>query len=293
MEIILIHGDNESQIEQVIVQWKESFKQKYPNSEVEKFDNLNYQQIYNLALKSDMFADKKLYILQNSINNIAKEEFNKIFNIETQDIILFLEKSIVRKNLKVFKEIEKNHKIYSYLLKDFNLKKYIEQELKKYNKTINPINLNLLHNKLLNQINNAALEINKLCLIETQEITKDHIDQHIIANLETSIFELTNNLFQNKTNYLQTLNNLKIENIEEIYIINMLIWQLKTLSQIKLNDTKNLNPFVVRNNSQVAKQITIQQLQETLNQILDIEYQIKTGKIKTRQESYQYLQDLV
>ena len=293
MEIILVHGDNESQIKQVVLQWKENFKKKFENSEIESHENLNFKQILNLALKTDMFASKKLIIIKNSISNIAKENFNKIFEIESQDIFLFVEYSSVRKNLKVFKEIQKNHKTYTYLIKDFDLKKHIQQKFKENNKTINPLNLNLLAKKLQNQINNASNEIQKLCLLDSQEVTKNDIDQHIVANLETSIFELTNNLFQNKTNYLQTLNNLKKENIEEIYLINMLIWQLKTLSQIKLNDTKSVNPFVVRNNSQIAKQITTNDLHDTLKKLIEIEYKIKTGKIKTRQESYQYLQYLV
>ena len=293
MEIILVHGDNESQIKQVVLQWKKNFKNKFENSEIENHENLNFKQILNLGLKTDMFASKKLFIIKNSILNIAKEEFKKIFEIESQDIFLFVEHSSVRKNLKIFKEIQKNHKVYTYLIKDFDLKKHIQQKFKEENKKINPLNLNLLATKLQNQINNASNEIQKLCLLDCEEITKSDIDQHIVTNLETSIFELTNNLFQNKTNYLQTLNNLKKENIEEIYIINMLIWQLKTLSQIKLNDTKSLNPFVVRNNSNVAKSITIQKLQEILQKLIEIEFKIKTGKIKTRQESYQYLQYLV
>ena len=293
MEIILVHGDNESQIKQVILQWKENFTKKFENSQTENHENLNYNQILNLGLKTDMFSSKKLHIIKNSISNITKENFEKIFNIESQDIFLFVEYSSVRKNLKIFKEIQKNHKIYTYLLKDFDLKKNIQQQFKNHNKNINPLNLNLLATKLQNQINNASNEIQKLCLLDAQEITKNEIDQHIVANLETSIFELTNNLFNNRTNYLQTLNNLKKENIEEIYIINMLIWQLKTLSQIKLNDTKSLNPFVVRNNSQVAKSINTQNIKDLLQKLIEIEYKIKTGKIKTRQESYQYLQDLV
>lgn len=293
MEIILVHGDNESQIKQVILQWKENFKKKFENSQVENHEDLSYKQLLNLVMKTDMFSDKKLLIIKNSISNIAKEDFNKIFEIETQDLLLFVEYTNVRKNLKIFKEIQKNHKVYNYLIKDFDLKKNIQQEFQKYNKTINPLNLNLLANKLQNQINNASNEIQKLCLLDASEITKEDIDQHIVSNLETSIFELTNNLFQNKTNYIKTLHNLKKENIEEIYIINMLIWQLKTFCQIKLNDTKSLNPFVVRNNLQVSKQISLSDLNQILNKLLKIEYQIKTGKIKTRQESYQYLLDLV
>ena len=293
MEIILVHGDNESQIKQVILQWKENFKKKFENSQIEKYEDLTYKQLLNLVMKTDMFSSKKLIIVKNTISNIAKEDFNKIFEIESHDLLLFVEYSSVRKNLKIFKEIQKKYKIYNYLIKDFDLKKNIQQEFHKYNKKINPLNLNILANKLQNQINNASNEIQKLCLLDAPEITKEHIEQHIVANLETSIFELTNNLFQNKTSYLKTLHNLKKENIEEIYIINMLIWQLKTLSQIKLNDTKSLNPFVVRNNSQVAKSLNIQNLKDLLQKLIEIEYKIKTGKIKTRQESYQYLQDLV
>ena len=80
MEIILVHGDNESQIKQVVLQWKENFKKKFENSEIESHENLNFKQILNLALKTDMFASKKLIIIKNSISNIAKENFNKIFD---------------------------------------------------------------------------------------------------------------------------------------------------------------------------------------------------------------------
>jgi len=293
MEIILLHGDNETQIQQVLLDWKTNFTNKYPTSIIENYSDLSFSEILNLAQSQDMFSDKKLIILKNCINNICKESFQNIFESDSENIFLFLEFKAVRKNLKIYKEIKKNYKLYEYYLKNFNLKTFIQDQLQAHNKSISPINLNYLASKLQNQINNAQTELQKIILSDSSQISKKEIDQLIIDNLETSIFELTNNLFKNKSKYLHILNQLKQENIDAIYIINMLLWQIKTLSAIKLKDSKHINPYVLRNNQQILKTISLQEISSTVNNILEIETQIKSGIIKSRVESYQKLSQLI
>ena len=114
METILIHGDNESQIQQVILDWKKNFTKKYPNSTVEKYSNLEYSNILTLVQSQDMFSEKKLIILEDAIENLTKEDFEKIFQTESDDILVLLERKTIRKNLKIFKYLDKNHKIFNY-----------------------------------------------------------------------------------------------------------------------------------------------------------------------------------
>src|SRR5210317_1343580 len=158
METLLIHGDNESQIQQVILDWRNNFTLKYPNSTFEKYSNLEFEQIKTLVQSQDMFSDKKLIIIEDSVNILNKANFTEIFETQSDNVLLLVEKQIIKKNLKIYKHFKKENKIYEYLIKNFDLKKYINNELSKSNKKISPINLNYLISKLQNQIQNTNQE---------------------------------------------------------------------------------------------------------------------------------------
>lgn len=67
---------------------------------------------------------------------------------------------------------------------------------------------------------------------------------------------------------------------DQQYLFNMLVWHWRTILQIKTDQTQGLHPFVIKKNQAKANRYSLAELKTIYQQLLDLDWQTKTGQIE-------------
>lgn len=150
--------------------------------------------------------------------------------------------------------------------------------------------LDLFLSRMPNDLLEISQEVNKLCLY-TKHITKDVIDVMVVKKLEENVFELTKAILNKETGKsIGIYKDLKMNNEEPIKLIVLIANSLRLLYQVKLLDRKgyndqeiakmlSLNPYRLKYVRQDGKDFEIQELLEKIDELSQLDVDIKTGKI--------------
>ena len=149
-------------------------------------------------------------------------------------------------------------------------------------------NLYMLHNELM-----KILKI-------SPKITKDLIDKYVIKNVQQDAFALVDNL-QNSQKVLEILNNLEQMGEDFFKVLGLLYWNLKNTILIKEQQSLNedsktiasklgVHPFVVAKTLKGTYDIAF--LKDIFHKLIDLDYNIKTGKIAS-ELGYLYLKKIL
>lgn len=288
--IFLLHGENTYSSAQKLKAWKLGFLKKYgEDGQIESPDtkNLNIPEFITNMMTLPFLCEKRLIILKDFFINIKTDKQKQLAEVlnKTPDfcILIFHEEKSADKRTSLYKTIKKlgtvedfpeldNAQTSRWIQKHFQLQAPIASYLTQYAGT----NLWKLSN-----------EIEKLKTYNP-EISKENIHKLVRPSLSTSIFNLTDSISQkNIQKSLSTLNNL-VESGEDIHMIfHMIVRQFRLTIQIKdlaaKNQTNRIkqHPFVIKKTSQQAHNFSPQKLQTIYKELLKIDRDTKTGKIKT------------
>jgi len=243
-----------------------------------------------------MFFEKKLVVLKNvfSDKNFQEkffENFKKINNIK--DIIIVFEVEKIDERAKLFKALKKEAKCQEFSFpSEANLKKWIENEFRKYGAKIDIQAQNYLLNIVGNNLWQMENEIKKLAFFKKgQVIKKEDIDLHIKPKIENDIFKTIEALAaKDKKQALCCLRNHIESGDNEIYILSMIAYQFKNLLIIKelidkgspyyvIAQKSGLHPFVVKKTFYLCNKFSLEQLKKIYKKIFQIDLDIKSGKI--------------
>lgn len=141
-----------------------------------------------------------------------------------------------------------------------------------------------------NDLLEISQEVNKLCLY-SQHITRETIDIMVAKQVEENVFELTKAILNKETGKsIQIYKDLMMNNEEPIKLIVLIANSLRLLYQVKLLDRKgyndqeiakmlSLNPYRLKYVRQDGKDYDIQELLQKLDELSQLDVNIKTGKI--------------
>lgn len=156
--------------------------------------------------------------------------------------------------------------------------------------TIDDDALELFLSRMPHNLLEISQEVNKICLY-TKHITKETIDVMVSKKLEENVFELTKAILNKQTaKSIQIYKDLKMNNEEPIKLIVLIANSLRLLYQVKLLDRKgyndqeiakmlSLNPYRLKYVRQDGKDFEIQELLEKIDELSQLDVDIKTGKI--------------
>ena len=147
-----------------------------------------------------------------------------------------------------------------------------------------------LTNMNLSQMMN---ELNKLFLykVESKQITKNDIEELIPKSLEHNIFDLNQYVLGSKPEKsLLLYQDLLVGGEETIKILSILIGQIRLLLQVKIlvemnyqqsniTDTLKIHPYRIKLAVQQSRPMESKKLGEMMNELIELDYQIKTGQI--------------
>lgn len=143
-----------------------------------------------------------------------------------------------------------------------------------------------------------ANELDKLTLYDPK-ITRQTIELLTEASPQSSVFQLIEAAVMGKpAAALKLYAEQRAQKVEPAQIIALLTWQLHTLAVLKAAQQQapddiakqaGLNPFVVRKNQSIAQRLSLQQLTELANELLQIDVALKRSYLDADEALQGYL----
>lgn len=272
---------------------------KMMNFDIFEGKNVNISKIIDACDTMPFMSDYRVVILKNTglIYDAKKDDTNKLENylhiLPKTTILIFIEEKIDKK-LKIFKTISNIgtfHKID--ILSENELVNWILSIFKDNNKNISTKEALYIIRNIGFNMEILLNEINKLISFKSSgtKITINDIDNICTKSIESKIFDLIN-FMSNKDmdNAIKIYKNLIINKTSPFVILNMISRQFRIILQTKYLYNKNysinniaseleLRDFIVKEAIKQSKNFSIKILLQAINECLEIDNNIKTGKI--------------
>jgi len=299
--LILLYGEDDFRSRQKLNEIIREYQDKHKtglNLVRFKEDNLDFDKVRQNIESVSMFDEKKLIILDNALKDkVFSENFSKYIKKnklkDNKDIIVVLyqdEKSIkieIKRQVSMFEEFK--------LLNGIEIVNWLKKEASKNKIDINHTALVKLVSYIGNDLWQLNNELNKLNSYKNNElIDEQDIDILVNAKMDTNIFKTLDALARRdkKTAFKLLHEHLK-QGENEIYLLSMFVYQVRTLIKLKdliekgttyydLAKKSKLHPFVVKKSSEQLRNFSLEQLKKIYHYLLNIELGIKKGRLDGR-----------
>ncbi|MBT6143020.1 hypothetical protein HOH51_00740 [bacterium] len=287
--IFIFHGDNIPAIINESQTWIEKFKAKYKDDfDIQIVENNKDFHIQKLILESQtvpFLCQKKLIIAKNILDKFEKEYLPKLLKVADSTILLFIEHQRLKKTDKQLSKLLKSVEVKQFDSNKQSATKIIENLSREHSTNLATkykTQLSSNFEKDAYKLTNTTLQL--IAYSKENQLTDEIFYKLTDIKQTPNIFAFLDTLFVNKQKTLQLYKQLSDHDPDPYKLLYMIIWHLKTLSQIKSGSTENLKPFIVQKHSRTAKKISQTQLNAILSHILKIDQQSKTGLINTNDE---------
>lgn len=255
------------------------------------------------ALTPPFFTEYKMIIMKNPLflttqkqKDVSEEDIQMLMDYLSKDnpttiFVIYHDQKNFDERKKIVKKLRKDLRFIEVgKLDDHQLFKTTHQAIKKRGCEIDDDALELLLSRMPNDLLEISQEVNKLCLY-SQHITRETIDVMVAKQVEENVFELTKAILNKEMGKsIQIYKDLMMNNEEPIKLIVLIANSLRLLYQVKLLDRKgyndqeiakmlSLNPYRLKYVRQDGKDYDIQELLQKLDELSQLDVNIKTGKI--------------
>lgn len=297
--LLLIHGEETFLSHKKLNQIKSKFFRKQDSNDYEELSDKEFS-IRELEKKLSvipLFGSQRIIIIKNVLSQtLANKDIDRIKellkNIPETTIIIFYESNKINCKKEPAKTIKK------LANKEWDFQKLDQKEILDWTKKEITNKKCSIEKSALDKLvsyaeNNTWLlnqEIEKLTTFkEAEKITEEDIDLLVTSNVNINIFELIDSIAQkNKNKTLKSLEKLLSKGEEPIYLLGMIIYQLKNLIIIKEIKNTGINhfeiskkikkhPFVVQKTLNQVDNFSEKELKNIYQRILETEIAIKRG----------------
>lgn len=278
------------------------------------FESLNYMEIKgkdkffkdieNSCETLPFMSDKKLVVVEDinemisTDSGLSKALSDYIGKIGDQSILILVDKkSKLLKTTSIYKTMKKSSRIVEFnRLRSKDLDNWVKERFSYYGASISPRNLQYFlsqsgyggydSNKNLYELEN---EIKKLANYKKGDLSQDDIDQILVANLDTNIFNLLNSINNGDTSSaLRIFKDMK-ESEEPIpRILFMIIRQLRLIFAYKVYKSQGypqgeiqrklkIKTYELKKISAYERSYSMETLKYFLNYLLEMDIKQKTS----------------
>lgn len=226
-----------------------------------------------------MFDEKKLIILE----NIFQEEILEYLkNRKIDDIVIFWAEDVDSKN-KLFQFLKKKAKVQEFkFLKGNQLNNWIKDYVKKEKADIENLAVEKLVEYVGSDLWRMSNELDKLISF-SRDIKEESIKKLVKPEIDVNIFDLIDALgVKNKKRALELIHDHLKKGESEGYLLNRFVYQFRNLIKVKTGGGKDLHPFVFRKTQSQVRNFDFDELKKIYRKLLEIDLDIKTGKIDAR-----------
>lgn len=282
-------------------EFKEASKSVY-DLEEETLDNaLNDLDTYSFL------TERKIIIIKN-INKLEDDKFTKhlmkYLDNPNNDNLLILTTNKLNMTKKINKELKNKT---NYLKLEANLEKEIKTMLKGYKIDTNCINMLIEYSN--NNIDIIKTECDKLINYKESDknITKEDIEKIVVKHLGDSnnlVFDLVKYIAsKDKRRALEKYEKLKEYSIDDIALTGLLESQLRLMVQVnmlmkrryskdEIAKTLSQHPYRIQKTMELVRTITNKELTKLIQNLSEMDYKIKSGKIAPKDQMLMYIINL-
>lgn len=298
--LYLFTGENFQALNEKLRFWKKEFEKKHSETNIEQFDDVSQKDIPSIinAIESQPFlADKRMIIIRDVPQSAEKKK-----KLELDQLQKSLEESIPESSFVVFVSAkpDKRGRFYKFLkkkaeikefavLKGAQLRTWIVQRAEQLGKSLDPQAAELLMYSCAEDNGRIAGELDKLSLLDAQQITKEDVHKLVDMTPEAKIFQALDKIGSEPIQTLLKRFDQLVRSGEAMPLIFfMIVRQFRLLIQIKslegappahIQKRLKLAPFQVGMLSRQARSLSLPLLKKAYRQLAEIDRQIKTGRI--------------
>ena len=298
-KVYLLTGDEDYLISQA--------RQMLKKALVKDGDEMNYvlyeehkidmQQLRELAFTFPFFSEKRLMILDRTgILKTGKDAFVDILEKMPDTTCIIICEPEVDKRSKVYKWIKKNGYIREFLKKNQTEKvllRWVAAMLAKEKKQIRETDARYFLERVGDDMYQIKNEVDKLTayLGERSEILREDIEQITSGEIQNKIFDLVAAIARgDKKQALAYYDDLILLKEPPMHILFLIVRQYRILLLIKnmrnlhkpdkeIAQAASIPTFAIRKNETQLRGYDIQALEDCIARCIEVEEQIKTGRI--------------
>lgn len=266
------------------------------NSETSMIDVLND------ASTIPFLSEHKVIVINNPLfltskNTLSDQEYDALASYlkvdnPTTTLIFYNEAYDVDNRKKAMKLVKKHCEVYAPKeLKAYDMADLIKRDLRKYDLAIEADALNLLIERVSNNFDGWQQECEKLILYNAQVLTIRDIDLLIGSNQIDNVFKISDAIMNKDLDVaLIHWRNQPVAQREPISMMMLLASQFRLLHHIKtlldygfyenqIAKELKVHPYRVQKSIQLAHMMSSQKILEILNQLSQLDQDIKNGKV--------------
>ncbi len=296
--IILLYGEDTFRSREKLKEIIKEYQTKHQTGlNLMRFyeEDLSFDKIRERIEAISMFNEKKLIILENIFKDkdFSEEFFDYIKKNklkDSQDIIVVLHQAGKLTGASFKHQVNMSEEFSP--LTGVSLNNWIKKEASKQGAEINQEAIKKLAAYVGNDLWQLNNEINKLVSYKAnQPISEEDIDLLVKAKMDVNIFRTIDALAQkDKKTALKLLHEHLEQGENEIYLLSMFVYQVRTLLKLRdlidkgtpfynLARKAGLHPFVVKKSSEQLKNFGLDQLKKIYRRLLEIDLALKTGRL--------------
>ena len=293
----LISSDDIEALNDKIIEINNSYKLDF---DVIKYD-LEDDDIYNIIddVSTISLFDNPKFIIVKSANNIAKASEKKVTELlkalndkDSNNVVVFTELDKLDLKDDNISRLKKYCIYFDIRIKNIPLDEYAKGYLNKNEFTIDEqalvqlikysVNMANLRNNLDILISYKA-DTKKISVIDVSNMIKQPLDDNIYSLIDMV-------LSNNKKAIFKIYNDFKIENIQPTFVISMLLNKFQEMYDVYVlvkggaDQQSIINLFNVSNGKAYymiknSKQVSIEEIKRNLDELINLDYNIKSGKV--------------
>jgi len=290
--ILFFYGENSYAMRQEVERLKGHYAKKSDgdlNLEVIDMAEHSVGSLLDALAVMPLLASSRFIILRGlGDNKKAVEKIDEILASVADSTVLLIEEPKVDRRSSYFKKLSalKQAKEFKQL-SDVALRDWIVQQAQRHGGTVSPALAMSLLRRVGNDQWQLAQEIQKLVAYD-KNVTQAAIDELVVANVEQTIFELTDAVVaQNLDRAMSTYKNLVRQGVADQQIIAMLVGQYRNIVLAHDNAGQGsgwakqfgIKPYPAEKAMQVAMKMTLDDLRRAYALIVEADYSIKTGML--------------
>ena len=281
------------------------YKNRLKNALADPSDTMNFSrfegkginpaEIISLAETLPFFAERRLILIEDSgfFKNKCDELADYLPNMPDTTCLLFVETEVDKRN-RLYKAVQKYGRVTEFQLQDERtLMKWILGTLKKENKKITESTLQLFLERTGSDMENIHMELEKLLsyTIGREVITSEDVEKICTMQTTGQIFEMIRAIAEKKQRLaLDLYYDLLALKEPPMRILFLIARQFNQLLLVKSLTAKGMDRASVASKAQVApfiagrlmtqaKSFTMQQLRNAVQDCVDAEEAVKTGRM--------------
>ena len=281
------------------------YKNRLKNALADPSDTMNFSrfegkgidpaEIISLAETLPFFAERRLILIEDSgfFKNKCDELADYLPNMPDTTCLLFVETEVDKRN-RLYKAVQKYGRVTEFQLQDERtLMKWILGTLKKENKKITESTLQLFLERTGSDMENIHMELEKLLsyTIGREVITSEDVEEICTMQTTGQIFEMIRAIAEKKQRLaLDLYYDLLALKEPPMRILFLIARQFNQLLLVKSLTAKGMDRASVASKAQVApfidgrlmtqaKSFTMQQLRNAVQDCVDAEEAVKTGRM--------------